>query len=244
MSKLRCCTGIILLSEGHDVLEFGHAFALHLLHLDTIKSLRPPDFSSLRKFRACRFCKTSTSHSNPSQSKLGTSLRGSLRNLTWKTSQTSELGRRVFQRRRPFSKEPLIKEDWSEEFHFITREDIDPSSPPVPSLRVPDHRDIPAPTFAASGGPQKDPPAISYKLLPPLITSDSQINRVSITTSDSDVTPTFAEFAQITASFPKPPDYLPTPLGVRSPCIPPYSTPVEPSTFTIRLHMSMNLKSS
>ncbi|KAF9477523.1 hypothetical protein BDN70DRAFT_934152 [Pholiota conissans] len=180
--------------------------------------------SSQVRYKDLSICTTSTTPNNSSQSKLANGLRGSLRNLTWKTSQTSELGRRVFQRKRLFTKEPTIKEDWSEEFHLITREDIDPDSPPVPSLRVRDNRDVLAPTFGTRSDLQKGPSPPSYKLLPPLITADSQINRVSthttrtINTSDS-VTPTSTEFAHITAIFPQPPSYIP----------PSFSTPIEPN---------------
>lgn len=160
-------------------------------------------------------CATSTSQANTSQSKLAQSLRGSLRNLTWKTSQTSELGRRVFHRKRLVSKEPPIREDWSEEFHLITREDID-LSPVAAALDITPSRTVPV--------EQKPLSAIPYKSLSPLIISDSLTNRVStyttrtITTSDS-ATPTYTEFAHITASFPQPPNFIPTP----------FSSPIETS---------------
>lgn len=51
------------------------------------------------------------------------------------------------------------------------------------------------------------PPADPYSSLSPLVISDT-LRASTITTSDSP-TPTFAEFAHLTSSFPLPPSYIP-----------------------------------
>ena len=196
---------------------------MHSLHWICIKSPQRRTLHLLTGPLAdLSICATSTSQPNPSQSKLAQGLRGSLRNLTWKTSQTSELGRRVFQRKRLVSKEPPIREDWSEEFHLITREDLEPG-PVAAALDITPSRAVVV--------EEKPLSAIPYKSLSPLIISDSLSNRVStyttrtVTTSDS-ATPTYTEFAHIAASFPQPPNFIPTPFG----------SPIETSAYSSHLH--------
>lgn len=157
-------------------------------------------------------------------------LRGSLRNLTWKHSQTSDLGRRVFQKKLFAFKEPPIKEDWFDDFHWITREELDlpvqqPTVPfPQPVQRSPSPRSIRLsdsniyshPKYSAERPTRSSSPSQNCGALPPLQIPDSTItNRIStyttrtITTSEGSLTPTFSEFSHIASSFPKPPTHIP-----------------------------------
>ena len=131
--------------------------------------------------------------------------------------EPSELGRRVFQRKRLVSKEPPIREDWSEEFHLITREDLEPG-PVAAALDITPSRAVVV--------EEKPLSAIPYKSLSPLIISDSLSNRVSTVTTSDSATPTYTEFAHIAASFPQPPNFIPTPFG----------SPIETSAYSSHLH--------
>lgn len=162
---------------------------------------------------------TST-QSSSSQSKFAYSLRGSLRNLTWKSSPSTvdSRNRTIFNnRRRLFSQDsepPCAKEDWSEDFHFVTREEINSFVLPTPSAStiiddsvivrqhtVPERIPLPLDTFGS----------ITVELptnyLSPLVIPDTSANRISAYTESP--TPTFAEFVHITSSFPSPPTHIP-----------------------------------
>ncbi|KAH9486561.1 hypothetical protein JR316_0000626 [Psilocybe cubensis] len=170
--------------------------------------------------------------SNSSQSKLAHSLRGSLRNLTWKAS-TTDLGRRVFHRKRVISTESTIKEESStEDFHIITVEDFDPSFSLASILDISFTPDAgpsqPAQTtlardrYANQSPSEPTKAALTPGLLAPLVIPDSLPHpRISAYTShtltSSEGSPTFTEIAHIASSFPLPPSYNPASISSLSP---------------------------
>lgn len=150
--------------------------------------------------------------------------------MSWKPN-ASDLSRRVFHRKRAFSTDQSYKEDWTEDFHLITREDIDlhplPGTHPIPFIFNGDRTTARAPTAAdhvvlpfdrSFGQASVEFPkstAAPTPILPPLVIPDSPTNRISTytarsyTTSEDSPTPTFTDFAHITASFPQPPSHIP-----------------------------------
>jgi len=132
----------------------------------------------------------------PFQSKSAQGLRGSLRNLTWRlSSPAASVSRhpRLF-RKRVFSdtsEHSTFKDDWSEDFHLITPDDLGLSPPS--SVSGPITVDISQPTSTP---------------LSPLVIPDNAANRISNYTSESP-TPTLTEFAHLTSSFPLPPSHIP-----------------------------------
>ena len=160
---------------------------------------------------------TTSTKSDTPQSRLALSLRKSLRNLTatWKSAHTIQEFTRLFQRKRTASKFE-DSENWLDEFHLVTPEDIESESPPSPGHPV---YTISAHTKTST----KHHPTLS-----PLIIPDSEITRLSTYTLNSpqktisSPTPTLAEVAHITASFPQPPTHLPIaipfPLTTTSAC--------------------------
>ena len=151
---------------------------------------------------------TST-QSNTSPSKFAQTLRGSLRSLTRKSPHSGHLGRRIFPKKSASSKEPSTREDWVDDFHLVTAEDIDAPSfslfPTASAISATSTLGVDQLSSEEAIPPKL--PANPYSSLSPLVISDPL--RVStITTSDSP-TPTFAEFAHLASSFPLPPSYIP-----------------------------------
>jgi hypothetical protein len=144
---------------------------------------------------------TTPTKSEAPQSGFASSFRRSLRNFT-----SVQFTRKVFQRKRTVSDDSLARdstEDWVDDFHLITLEDLESESPPL----------IVHTTISASA-------RTPHPTLPPLLIPDSKITRLSThtpnssslqktITTGSSPTPTLTEVAHITSSFPQPPTHLP-----------------------------------
>ena len=145
-------------------------------------------------------------------------LRGSLRNLTWKSSAPTSAGSRqprLF-RKRVFSEtseSSTNKDDWSEDFHLITRDDIGLSL--TSSAQVFDDRKGITPVLLPEESSSKSttvdilkPSESLSTTLPPLIIPDNVANRISNYTSESP-TSTFTDFEHLASKFPLPPSHIP-----------------------------------
>jgi hypothetical protein len=103
--------------------------------------------------------------------------------------------------------------DWADDFHLVTLEDLESDSPP--SIPFPEHLHTIGAHTKTSAKPQPS--------LPPLLIPDSKTTPLSIHTPSSKTaitgtspTPTLAEVAHITSSFPHPPSHLPIAIASTS----------------------------